>query len=107
MIRRGYLSPTCGECGRTFDLLNADDAAEWEYGHDCEAPEGNTCDGCGKDYPHALTTWQGHDGRGEYCEACLPMVRKANALTCTKDPCPICDADGPAGDPLYVAKGAA
>ena len=36
MIPRGYLSPTCGECGRTFDLLNADDAAEWEYGHDCE-----------------------------------------------------------------------
>ena len=29
---------TCDECGRTFDLLDADDAAEWAYGHDCEAP---------------------------------------------------------------------
>lgn len=39
MIPRGYLTPTCGECGRTFDLLNADDAAEWGYGHDCEDTE--------------------------------------------------------------------
>ena len=26
----------CPECGRTFDLTDADDAAEWAYGHDCE-----------------------------------------------------------------------
>lgn len=80
MMRRDYLSPTCGECGRTFDLLDADDAAEWAYGHDCEAPEGNTCDGCGKDYPHALTTWRGHAGQGEYCEACLLVAREGNPL---------------------------
>lgn len=41
MIRRGYLSPTCGECGRTFDLLDADDAEEWAYGHDCEPGAGD------------------------------------------------------------------
>lgn len=27
---------TCPECGRVFDLLDEDDAAEWYYGHDCE-----------------------------------------------------------------------
>lgn len=27
---------TCRECGRTFDLANHSDAAEWSYGHDCE-----------------------------------------------------------------------
>ena len=27
---------TCGECGRTFDLLTDDGAAEWYGGHDCE-----------------------------------------------------------------------
>ena len=43
MIRRGYLSPTCAECGRTFDLLNPSDAEEWAYGHDCEEP----CRYCG------------------------------------------------------------
>jgi hypothetical protein len=26
---------TCGECGRVFDLLDATDAVEWQYGHDC------------------------------------------------------------------------
>ena len=26
----------CGECGRGFDLSNAEQAAEWHYGHDCE-----------------------------------------------------------------------
>lgn len=29
----------CPECGRVFDLADEDDAAEWAYGHDCEAPE--------------------------------------------------------------------
>jgi hypothetical protein len=28
--------PACVECGRVFDLADADDAAEWAYGHDCE-----------------------------------------------------------------------
>lgn len=28
----------CPECGRLFDLADEDDAAEWAYGHDCEAP---------------------------------------------------------------------
>lgn len=28
----------CPECGREFDLLDAKDAAEWAYGHDCEEP---------------------------------------------------------------------
>jgi hypothetical protein len=27
----------CVECGRVFDLLDDLDAAEWTYGHDCEA----------------------------------------------------------------------
>jgi len=26
----------CAECGRIFDLMDEDDAAEWAYGHDCE-----------------------------------------------------------------------
>lgn len=26
----------CPECGRTFDLLDDADAAEYAYGHDCE-----------------------------------------------------------------------
>jgi hypothetical protein len=30
---------TCPECGRTFDLTDDDDAAEWNYGHDCEPVE--------------------------------------------------------------------
>ena len=29
----------CVECGRVFDLLDEDDAAEWHYGHDCEEQE--------------------------------------------------------------------
>jgi hypothetical protein len=29
--------PKCPECDRVFDLLDEDDAAEWFYGHDCEA----------------------------------------------------------------------
>lgn len=41
MIRPEYLKPTCVECGRTFDLLNADDADEWAYGHDCEPDAGD------------------------------------------------------------------
>jgi len=30
------LIATCEECGRVFDLLDGDDAAEYAYGHDCE-----------------------------------------------------------------------
>lgn len=30
------MNRTCQECRRVFDLHNADDAAEWSYGHDCE-----------------------------------------------------------------------
>jgi hypothetical protein len=26
----------CVECGRSFNLLDVDDNAEWVYGHDCE-----------------------------------------------------------------------
>jgi hypothetical protein len=26
----------CPECGRVFDMLDATDADEWAYGHDCE-----------------------------------------------------------------------
>jgi len=26
----------CVECGRVFDMLDATDADEWHYGHDCE-----------------------------------------------------------------------
>jgi hypothetical protein len=34
-------SAKCAECGRVFDLLDEDDAAEWSYGHDCETvPQG-------------------------------------------------------------------
>jgi len=31
------MSMKCKECNRTFDLWNADEAAEWYFGHDCEA----------------------------------------------------------------------
>jgi hypothetical protein len=27
----------CSDCKRTFFLLDATDAQEWYYGHDCEA----------------------------------------------------------------------
>ena len=27
----------CPECGRVFDLFDETDAAEFYYGHDCEA----------------------------------------------------------------------
>ena len=27
----------CPECSRLFDLLDEEQAAEWFYGHDCEA----------------------------------------------------------------------
>lgn len=30
-------SPKCPECGRVFNMLDPVDAAEWAYGHDCEA----------------------------------------------------------------------
>ena len=26
----------CPECERVFDMLDDDDSAEWNYGHDCE-----------------------------------------------------------------------
>lgn len=29
----------CAECGRSFFLGDREDAAEWHYGHDCEAGE--------------------------------------------------------------------
>ena len=29
----------CDECGRIFDLFNEEQAAEFYYGHDCEAEE--------------------------------------------------------------------
>lgn len=31
------IRPTCRECGRTFNLADETDAAEWAYGHDCES----------------------------------------------------------------------
>lgn len=30
------LTMQCPECDRLFDLLDEDQANEWEYGHDCE-----------------------------------------------------------------------
>ncbi len=30
---------TCGECDRTFDLYDEEQAAEWYGGHDCEEVE--------------------------------------------------------------------
>jgi Fe2+ or Zn2+ uptake regulation protein len=30
---------TCVECGRRFDVLDADDMGGWQYGHDCEVDE--------------------------------------------------------------------
>lgn len=37
--RRGPAAagPKCDECGRVFDLADANDAADWSFGHDCEA----------------------------------------------------------------------
>jgi len=26
----------CPECGRTFNMLDPEQADEWHYGHDCE-----------------------------------------------------------------------
>ena len=31
----------CVECGRVFDLLDREQATEWEMGHDCE-PDDDT-----------------------------------------------------------------
>ena len=31
-----WLTRTCPECGRIFDLLDEDDSDEWFTGHDCE-----------------------------------------------------------------------
>ena len=28
----------CGECGRSFNLTDPNQADEWHYGHDCEQP---------------------------------------------------------------------
>lgn len=33
------MTKKCDECGRVFNMLDAEDASEWNYGHDCEAPE--------------------------------------------------------------------
>lgn len=44
MIRANYLRPTCGECGRTFDLTDDTDADEWAHGHDCEVMEGEAAE---------------------------------------------------------------
>jgi len=30
------MTAICPECERVFDLLDADDANEWAFGHDCE-----------------------------------------------------------------------
>lgn len=34
--RQTVSQPTCPECGRTFNLTDPADAADWYYGHDCE-----------------------------------------------------------------------
>lgn len=34
-----FYEQKCCECGREFDLLDPIDAAEWAFGHDCEAEE--------------------------------------------------------------------
>ena len=34
---RFYRYSRCRECGRKFDMTDDTDAAEWHYGHDCEA----------------------------------------------------------------------
>ena len=91
--------PGCSVCGShsvrmvatpnrgTLYLCNHHRAVCWPHLCDpcpvCDA-DGNTCDGCGKDYPHALTTWQGHAGQGEYCAACLPVAREGNPLAVAK-----------------------
>lgn len=36
-IAKKQQHPKCPECGRVFDLMDEDDAAEFYYGHDCEA----------------------------------------------------------------------
>ena len=32
---------TCIECERVLDLLDENDIAEWQFGHDCERKESN------------------------------------------------------------------
>jgi len=34
--RRDRLRPECPECSRVFNLMDATDADEWSFGHDCE-----------------------------------------------------------------------
>lgn len=36
-LSRLFGNTTCAECGRVFDMADAQDAEEWAYGHDCEA----------------------------------------------------------------------
>jgi hypothetical protein len=60
------LTGTCPECGRVFDLLDEDDAAELAYGHDCE-PECAQCNGAG--YIPAIGPDQPASGYVE-CDQC-------------------------------------
>jgi len=36
-IAKPNLRRVCVECGRVFDMFDANDADEWHHGHDCEA----------------------------------------------------------------------
>lgn len=54
------LEATCDECGRTFDLTDDDDAAEWNYGHDCEPAE---LDADEPDAERLEFNWHGDDRR--------------------------------------------
>lgn len=31
-----FVTATCQECERTFNLMNDDERDEWTFGHDCE-----------------------------------------------------------------------
>lgn len=67
----------CAECGRVFDLWDEDDAQEWFYGHDCEAP----CE---------------HDNTDRYLTEYGPVDR---CLDCGED----LGEDGPANDDWIAA----
>lgn len=101
MLRRGYLSPTCAECGRTFDLLNPSDAEEWAYGHDCEVPE--PCGYCGGSGTVAAMTPIG-EVWPKPCPQCAgePLADRLNTVHCIMQELQAAEVELPMRDYAYV-----
>lgn len=61
---------TCPECERRFDMADAHDADEWNYGHDCEHDDADTCPDCqGSGYIPAIGPDAPDSGYVE-CDTC-------------------------------------